>query len=66
MRLTWSQILHFKWGTEFDLEGWLKDYTLDQLWQMGRLGSSISSSGGSKNVARNGQCVCATMAFELQ
>ena len=29
---------HFTWGTEFDLEGWLKDYTLDQLWQMGRLG----------------------------
>ncbi len=29
---------HFTWGTEFDLEGWLKDYTLDQLWQMGRIG----------------------------
>lgn len=29
---------HFTWGTEFDLAGWLKDYTLDQLWQMGRLG----------------------------
>ena len=28
----------FSWGTEFDLEQWLKDYTLDQLWQMGRLG----------------------------
>lgn len=28
----------FAWGSEFDLEGWLKDYTLDQLWQMGRLG----------------------------
>lgn len=29
---------NFTWGTEFDLERWLKDYTLDQLWQMGRLG----------------------------
>lgn len=28
----------FAWGSEFDLEEWLKDYTLDQLWGMGRLG----------------------------
>jgi predicted ATPase len=28
----------FAWGTKFDLEEWLKDYTLDQLWGMGRLG----------------------------
>jgi len=27
----------FTWGSEFDLEGWLNDYTLNQLWQMGRL-----------------------------
>jgi predicted ATPase len=27
-----------KWGDSLDLEEWLKDYTLDQLWQMGRLG----------------------------
>jgi predicted ATPase len=27
-----------QWGTEFDLDEWLKDYTLDQLWGMGRLG----------------------------
>lgn len=29
---------NFTWATEFDLDEWLKDYTLDQLWQMGRLG----------------------------
>ena len=28
----------FHWGTEFDLDEWLKDYTLDQLWGMGRMG----------------------------
>ncbi len=28
----------FKWGDSLDLEKWLQDYTLDQLWQMGRLG----------------------------
>ncbi len=28
----------FKWGDSLNLEEWLKDYTLDQLWQMGRLG----------------------------
>jgi predicted ATPase len=28
----------FQWGTEFDLDEWLKDYTLDQLWGMGRMG----------------------------
>jgi len=28
----------FQWGTEYDLDEWLKDYTLDQLWGMGRLG----------------------------
>lgn len=28
----------FAWGSEFDLEEWLKDYTLDQIWGMGRMG----------------------------
>jgi predicted ATPase len=27
-----------KRGSELDLDEWLKDYTLDQLWSMGRLG----------------------------
>lgn len=26
------------WGDELDLEGWLKDYTLDEVWQMGIMG----------------------------
>ena len=26
------------WGDELDLEGWLKDYSLDELWQMGIMG----------------------------
>ena len=26
------------WADSIDLEEWLKDYTLDQLWQMGRVG----------------------------
>jgi predicted ATPase len=26
------------WGSEMDLEHWLADYSLDELWQMGRLG----------------------------
>ena len=29
----------FQWGDEFDIEHWLKDFTLDQLWSMGRLGA---------------------------
>jgi len=28
----------FCWGETFELENWLKDYSLDQLWQMGRMG----------------------------
>ncbi|MBU6385877.1 MAG: AAA family ATPase [Planctomycetes bacterium] len=28
----------FRWGSEFELDQWLKDYTLDQLWGMGRIG----------------------------
>lgn len=27
-----------RWADELDLKGWLEDYTLDQLWSMGRLG----------------------------
>ena len=26
------------WGDELDLDEWLKDYSLDELWQMGRMG----------------------------
>ena len=26
------------WGDELDLDGWLKDYSLDELWQMGIMG----------------------------
>lgn len=28
----------FEWGDEFQLDDWLHEYSLDQLWQMGRLG----------------------------
>lgn len=28
----------FAWGDTFELDHWLQDYSLDQLWQMGRLG----------------------------
>ena len=28
----------FTWGNELDLDHWLKDYTLDELWAMGVLG----------------------------
>ena len=28
----------FQWGDDLDLESWLQEYSLDQLWQMGRLG----------------------------
>ena len=27
-----------QWADELDLKAWLEDYTLDQLWSMGRLG----------------------------
>jgi predicted ATPase len=27
-----------QWADEFDLEEWLKDYTLDEVWRMGRMG----------------------------
>lgn len=27
-----------KWGDTLDLDEWLKDYTLDEVWQMGRMG----------------------------
>jgi hypothetical protein len=26
------------WGDELDLEKWLSDYSLDQLWGMGEMG----------------------------
>ncbi len=26
------------WGDSLELEGWLKDYSLDEVWQMGRMG----------------------------
>jgi len=29
-----------RWGDTFDLEPWLEDYTLDQLWQMNRFGAN--------------------------
>lgn len=28
----------FRWGDTFELNAWLEDYSLDQLWQMGRMG----------------------------
>ncbi len=28
----------FTWGDKFDLEDWLTEYSLDQLWQMGQIG----------------------------
>jgi len=28
----------FQWGDSFELDSWLEDYSLDQLWQMGRMG----------------------------
>ena len=28
----------FQWGDQLDLGSWLEEYSLDQLWQMGRLG----------------------------
>ncbi len=28
----------FSWGDDLDLDHWLKDFTLDQLWTMGVLG----------------------------
>ncbi|MBI2957434.1 MAG: AAA family ATPase, partial [Chloroflexi bacterium] len=27
-----------KWADSFDLEAWLKEYTLDEVWRMGRIG----------------------------
>lgn len=29
-----------RWGDTFDLEPWLKEYTLDQLWRMNRFGAN--------------------------
>ncbi len=26
------------WASEFDLEEWLKEYTLDEAWRLGRMG----------------------------
>ena len=26
------------WADTFDLDAWLKDYTLDEVWRMGRMG----------------------------
>jgi hypothetical protein len=28
-----------KWADELDLDAWLKDYSLDELWSNGRLGA---------------------------
>ncbi|MEA1952189.1 MAG: AAA family ATPase, partial [Planctomycetota bacterium] len=28
----------FEWGDEFQLDDWLQEFSLDQLWQMGRIG----------------------------
>ena len=27
-----------KWGDSLDLDKWLKDYSLDEIWRMGRMG----------------------------
>lgn len=29
----------FKWADELDLEQWLEDYSLDEVWRMGRMGA---------------------------
>ena len=26
------------WGDSLELEGWLQDYSLDEVWQMGEMG----------------------------
>jgi predicted ATPase len=31
-------VSRFRWGKDMDLKEWLKEYTIDQLWQMGELG----------------------------
>ncbi|MFZ4658576.1 MAG: AAA family ATPase [Caldilineaceae bacterium] len=31
-------VTKFTWADSMDLERWLEDYTLDEIWQMGRLG----------------------------
>jgi predicted ATPase len=30
-----------RWADEFDIEEWLKDYTLDEVWRMGRIGGRV-------------------------
>jgi len=29
---------HANWADQLDLEEWLKEYTLDEVWRLGRMG----------------------------
>jgi predicted ATPase len=29
---------HLTWADQMDLDEWLKEYTLDEVWRMGRMG----------------------------
>lgn len=30
-----------RWADEFDIEEWLREYTLDEVWRMGRIGGRV-------------------------
>jgi predicted ATPase len=30
--------VHAQWADQLDIEGWLKEYTLDEVWSLGRIG----------------------------
>jgi predicted ATPase len=34
-------LAQMRWADTLDLEAWLEDYALDDLWRMGRLGGRI-------------------------
>jgi predicted ATPase len=33
---------HLTWADDFDLDEWLKEYSLDELWRSGRIGGRAS------------------------
>jgi hypothetical protein len=42
MDLTEDGMTQTTWADEFDLDEWLKDYSLDELWRSGRIGGRAS------------------------
>ncbi len=41
MDLTEDGTSQARWADDFDIEDWLKEYSLDEVWRMGRIGGRV-------------------------